>query len=181
MSQYIKLLQHNGGFISVLADDNGVIQYTTNDADYDGIPSEGGVAATADLPTNAATFTAALNPATNLLKGLLPTNEYSGLNKAGAALTDASVTINPTTLKISKSILQDGVITANRVLTLDNTGGAITTQIYNVVVLDTSAFTYSIFNDQGGGYVHPANGVHMLYRFYFDGTRFVPVGVWFTN
>ncbi len=39
MSQYVKLLQHNGGFISVLADDNGIIQYTTNDADYAGIPA----------------------------------------------------------------------------------------------------------------------------------------------
>ncbi len=39
MSQYVKLLQHNGGFISVLADDDGIIQYTTNDADYAGIPA----------------------------------------------------------------------------------------------------------------------------------------------
>ncbi len=59
MSQYIKLLQHNGGFISVLADDDGVIQYTTNDADYAGIPAEAAHAdnaTTADGPTVAATF-----------------------------------------------------------------------------------------------------------------------------
>ncbi len=81
MSQYVKVLQHNGGFISLLADDDGVIQYTTNDADFDGIlagnatvnvdatlDGDGSVgdpltvlsAPIATAPANAATFSATL-------------------------------------------------------------------------------------------------------------------------
>ncbi len=180
MSQYIKLLQHNGGFISVLADDNGVIQYTTNDADYDGIPSEGGAAATADLPTDATTFTAALNPATNLLKGLLSANDFAGQMKTGTALTNASVTLNPETAKANKFILNDNVLTANRVLTLDNAGST-TGQIVWIVVLDTTAHTYTINNDQGTMFTHAASGVPMVYMCYFNGTRYIANTFWYTN
>ena len=67
MSQYIKVLQHNGGFISLLADDDGVIQYTTNDGDFAGLVAGEATNAVhaddADTATLAATATA---PASNI-------------------------------------------------------------------------------------------------------------------
>ena len=131
MSQYIKLLQHNGGFISVLADDDGVIQYTTNDADFTGLPAgtatsaeTADVATTADGPTTAGTFSAALNAATDIIVTLAaPGNTLDITGLAGN--TDGDYELN-------------GVLT----LTGDATQNVITLQPENLATNQSGQFVF---------------------------------------
>ncbi len=196
MSQYIKLLQHNGGFISVLADDNGVIQYTTNDADYADITAGGSTvsvdatldgdgsigdpltvlsaptattATTAAGPANAATFTAALNQSTTALKGLQGIIGKGLEEKAGANLTDADQTITPGSSKCSVYRMPAGTITQNRTITL-GTAGASTGDIVILLWQDLGNFTVDIHAGGGGGIatiVGATNGQAKKYQFYF--------------
>ncbi len=169
MSQYIKLLQHNGGFISVLADDNGVIQYTTNDADYADIPAASGNAATATAPEDATTFTAALNQSTTALKGLQSSTGAGLEEKKGTDLTDANQTITPGTSKCSVYFMRPNTVTAPRTITL-GTAGCSTGDIVIIVWQDLGAFTCPINNGAGSGIASIAgstNGQAKKYQFYF--------------
>jgi hypothetical protein len=84
----------------------------------------------------------------------------------GTDLTDSSPTINPFTDHCSLYVLQNGVLTANRILTLATAGGFGPLTV-TIVVLDTSGFTYAI-KDIGGTtpFTHPASSVPIAYTLY---------------
>jgi hypothetical protein len=80
-----------------------------------------------------------------------------------ADLTDSNQTINPYTDHCSLYVLQNGVISTNRTLTLANSGG-FGPFVVNVVVLDTSASTYTIQNSTPSTlYTHAANSQPLAY------------------
>lgn len=132
-------------------------------------------AETADAPTNATTFTAALNVATPTLKGLIASTDKAGLPRVGSNLTDASVTIQPRTLKCSKFILPPATLTANRSLTIGNTSGQLG-DFVQIVLRDLTANTYSI-KDQAGVdmlvWTGSTAGQAMIAQFYLSGTGWI--------
>lgn len=64
---------------------------------------------------------------------------------AGTVLTDADTTIEPFTDKAGVYVLPAGTLTANRVLTVNNTGGIGPWALW-LAVYDLSASTYTIKN-----------------------------------
>ncbi len=92
MSQYIFLKQADGSFLKLLADDDGVIQYTTNQADYADI-----VAGSADAVTSltgavtgtgpgATATTLAANVVANANMATMATHTFKGNITAGTAV-----------------------------------------------------------------------------------------------
>lgn len=94
---------------------------------------------------------------------------------AAALLPDGNFTINPNSDNCSLYVLPPGRLTANRVLTINNAGGD-NTKIVQVVVLDTSSFTYDIQNSTPTlMYQKTANRPAATYQFFHSG------GVWGAN
>lgn len=71
------------------------------------------------------------------------------LFQAGAALTDASATINPASDKASEYTLPAATLTADRALTLGVTGSPVTKSIVQITRRDLTAKTYTVKDDGG--------------------------------
>lgn len=142
----------------------------------------GAEAPLATAPGDAAAFTAELNPATNTLPGLmLASAKASDKRTSAAVLTDANATIQPFTDACSRYILPAGTLTANRVLTLGITG-AIPGRVCEIVILDTSAATYTINNNAGApiaakGISDPAQ----TFQVYLNGADWVASTSWYSG
>lgn len=66
---------------------------------------------------------------------------------AGAALTDAALTVNPASDNASEYTLPAATLTANRVLTLGVTGSPVTGSLVQITRRDLTAHTYTVQDD----------------------------------
>lgn len=144
----------------------------------------GSTAAPADL--SRAQVTADLNLATQLLQGMMPSQAFAADFKSGADLADADATIQPVSGKFGRVILPAGTLTGDRVLTLGDTGYASTdgTSLFQVIVLDTSAHTYTIKDSTGTDlYVHGSGMPARMYQFYLSPStaHWTPNTVWWVR
>lgn len=79
--------------------------------------------------------------------GLQSAGDYVFMPKlATALLTGADQTIDPFTDKVSRYIVPAGSQVANATLTITNAGAPGDRHLIHIIVLDTSAFTYTIRN-----------------------------------
>lgn len=105
--------------------------------------------------------------ATFSLDGLQSKNSRAADMKIGADLPDADTTIQPSQLQQARFILRQGTLTANRILTLGNTS-AVNAEMCQIIVEDTSAFTYTIKDSAGTVlFAKAANQPAKLYMFYW--------------
>ncbi len=121
-------------------------------------------------------LTALINAASASLSGAMTATQFSkllGLDALarGADLTDASATIQPFSDKCSLYVLPNGVLTADRTLTVSITSGTPVAQtIVDILVLDTSAHSFTIQNNTPTTlYTHAGSGVPMIYRLFSSG------------
>jgi hypothetical protein len=96
------------------------------------------------------------------------------LPKAGANLTDASVSKNPASDAASVYTLPAATLSANRVLTLGVTGSPVTNSVVQVIRRDLTNKTYTVQDDVASSLIvfgaSPASPQGAT--FYFDGTHF---------
>ncbi len=126
-------------------DDNGAMAIVAPDGTETSVGQE---AATAAAPADATTFTALLNPATALLKGLATYDMKAAVPKP-LALADGDTSVTPGSSHVSRLILPAGTLTGNGSVTL-SLAGVTQGDYVEVVILDTSANPYIVKNSVGG-------------------------------
>lgn len=142
---------------------------------FSGTPADDSITAAMLSTGDKAAITAFMNSATNALPGLMPAANRAAMPRLATLLTDANQTINPNTDHCALYVLPSGTLSANRTLTVTNSEGD-NSKIIQIVVLDTSAFTYDINNNTPTLlYQKTASRPAAVYQLYHSG------GIWGAN